>query len=86
MFDLGDMNRLLGADQLLSAGQRYDAESRVLKRLLRIISVLAALIDALLVIAVAALWWTNRDIPMAELEARYGGEDLPATIQSGWTS
>ncbi len=30
----------------------------------------------LLLLGIAFLWWSNRDIPMAELEREYGGDDL----------
>lgn len=45
---------------------------RLLKVLLALVGILAALILALIMY----LAWTNRDIPAQELEARYGGDGL----------
>ena len=48
----------------------------MLIRLLRLLGICLGVLLVGLMLAVALLWWSNRDIPMAELEARYGGPDL----------
>ena len=45
-------------------------------RILRIVGAFFAALACLLLVAIATLWWTNRDIPVAQLELRYGGDDL----------
>lgn len=53
---------------------------RLLAKLLA--SVLATLL-ALLLLATAWLWWSNRDIPAAEIDRLYGGEDLRRVMIDG---
>ncbi|NCF20776.1 MAG: hypothetical protein GWP63_21300, partial [Haliea sp.] len=48
----------------------------VLAKLLKIVAVGICLLLVLLAAIIAWLWWSNRDIPMSELEARYGGNHL----------
>jgi pimeloyl-ACP methyl ester carboxylesterase len=48
----------------------------VIRRILRFVLILAAILAAIVLAAIAILYWTNRDIPPAVLEQRYGGEDL----------
>jgi len=44
--------------------------------LLRILLKTLAVLAGLLLLALAVLWWSNRDIPMQTLEQRYGGDNL----------
>lgn len=48
----------------------------MLAKLLKIVAVGICLLLVLLAAIIAWLWWSNRDIPMSELEARYGGNNL----------
>jgi pimeloyl-ACP methyl ester carboxylesterase len=45
-------------------------------KVLRILGVALAGLALLLLLAIATLWWTNRDIPLDELARRYGGDNL----------
>jgi pimeloyl-ACP methyl ester carboxylesterase len=55
----------------------------VISRLLRVVGILLATLMALLLAAIAVLWWINRDIPAQELEQRYGGTDLRHAMVDG---
>ena len=48
----------------------------MLLKILRFGLVGIGIICGFVVIAIAFLWWSNRDLPMAELEIRYGGSEL----------
>ena len=48
----------------------------MIRRLLRISGLALAVLACLLVLGSSWLWWTNRDLPPALLEQRYGGDDL----------
>jgi pimeloyl-ACP methyl ester carboxylesterase len=43
---------------------------------LRFVVTIFTVLVLLLALGLAFLWWTNRDIPVEELEQRYGGADL----------
>ena len=45
-------------------------------RLLRITGTLLAILLVIFLLGILALWWVSRDLPVAELEARYGGANL----------
>lgn len=48
----------------------------MIRRILRLCGLLLATLICLLLLGTAWLWWSNRDLPAAQLEQRYGGEDL----------
>lgn len=48
----------------------------MIRRILRLCGLLLATFACLLLLGTAWLWWSNRDLPAAQLEQRYGGEDL----------
>lgn len=48
----------------------------MIRRILRLCGLLLATLTCLLLLGTAWLWWSNRDLPAAQLEQRYGGEDL----------
>lgn len=45
-------------------------------RILKITAAVIAAVAGLLALAIALLWWTNRDLPAAELDSLYGGDGL----------
>ena len=47
-----------------------------MRRLLKILGITLALLLAVAVAGTAWLWWSNRDIPVADLEQRYGASNL----------
>ena len=52
-------------------------------RILRVLGTILAALALLLLLTIALLWWTNRDIPAGELEQRYGGTDLHKVMVDG---
>ena len=52
-------------------------------RILRVLGTTLAALALLLLLTIALLWWTNRDIPAGELEQRYGGTDLHKVMVDG---
>lgn len=50
--------------------------TELIYRILRLAGITLAAIAALLLLALLFLWWTNRDLPAAELERLYGGDGL----------
>lgn len=51
--------------------------------MMRLLAKLLALVLALLLLAIAWLWWSNRDIPAAEIDSLYGGADLQRVMVDG---
>lgn len=47
-----------------------------MRRLLKILGITLALLLAVTLVGTAWLWWSNRDIPVADLEQRYGASNL----------
>jgi len=45
-------------------------------RLLRLLGIAIAILAGLLLLGLLFLWWTNRDLPAAEVDRLYGGSDL----------
>ena len=50
---------------------------------MRLLLRLLAIILALLLLATAWLWWSNRDLATAEIDELYGGEDLRRVMVDG---
>ena len=59
------------------------ATAELAMRILRILGTTLAALATLLLLAIALLWWTNRDIPAQELEQRYGGTGLNKVMVDG---
>ena len=54
-----------------------------MRLLAKLLAKLLALVLALLLLGVAWLWWSNRDIPAAEIDRLYGGADLQRVMVDG---
>ncbi len=50
--------------------------ARWIYRILRLLGIAVAAFAGLLLLALLFLWWTNRDLPAAQLDRLYGGNDL----------
>jgi len=50
--------------------------ARWIYRILRLLGIAVAALAGLLLLGLLFLWWTNRDLPAAQLDRLYGGSDL----------
>jgi pimeloyl-ACP methyl ester carboxylesterase len=50
--------------------------ARWIYRILRLLGIAVAALAGLLLLGLLFLWWTNRDLPAAQLDSLYGGSDL----------
>jgi pimeloyl-ACP methyl ester carboxylesterase len=54
-----------------------------MRLLAKLLATVLATVLALLLLATAWLWWSNRDLPAAEIDRLYGGEDLQRVMVDG---